>query len=827
MKTSFTKRYFCFAFIICIILNPEKSFSQWSDSNLLGYGVGFNDKITVTSSETSVSGTNAYQAVLVNNTNDIIVVAENGSLSNAFTTVPLANQFKATAGKPITISIEFDLVHSGAGTIFDTWIPNNTSLSGGIGKNEQNYAYDQYITIPLNSFQDAAPRRKYKYTGTYTFAVGRTRSWLVFGFQINRSGVSFYKSVIIPFVVEGPSINISQANPVAIRGYLKEPAIPQMILHNPPGDLSSVTFQTNQEACRNMSESLTTDESNLGKLDVTLGIAGSAGLFITTNFEFSVTASIGGGGGGSTMKSSGKQNCISILNSISTAVGAAPANEGSIYMGYSSDIAYGIFPNVVINTSPTLSVEKDSSVIFGVVPGSAAPFYYSKRDILNDIAQRQTIINSPDSSPKLKHEALSQIRIWQQVLEKDSININNPSAEVITQPFTMSGNTGSIASSVTQSVTTTDSYEVSHFLELTAGVSFVVKVGGSGVSGGYEFKTRRTMGASVSNTNNTSTTIAYSLQDDDTGDILRIKIIRDKTYGTPIFLLDQAISRTSCPYEGAYQRDQPSLQIVGTDQKSITIPNITLGTPASFQVKLCNTNTTEARTYKLGFLSPTNASDLLITAAGSTGSEFGSFSVPANGCRVENYDVNISRRYPTSDINFTNLEFRLYSDCDPIFKNSVFANVSFAAPPPATGVAANKTEICNGTSVTLTASCPVTTTPTWYDLSTGGFPLAIGSNVSVTPTTNITYYVGCETSDYKRNRIATNMILVGVSSPALDLTTNFTANSLQMANTTIIASNKIFSPASVIYKAGNSLTFNPGFEATNGSIFTAKIGGCN
>jgi hypothetical protein len=85
-------------------------------------------------------------------------------------------------------------------------------------------------------------------------------------------------------------INLSPTNGVTPLGRFREPAIPQMILHNPPGDGSSVTFETLQEACRTMSQSLTTGESNTGKLNVTLGIAGSAGLFVTTNFEFSVTA---------------------------------------------------------------------------------------------------------------------------------------------------------------------------------------------------------------------------------------------------------------------------------------------------------------------------------------------------------------------------------------------------------------------------------------------------------------------------------------------------------------------------------------------------------
>ncbi|WP_064197841.1 MULTISPECIES: 3-coathanger stack domain-containing protein [Emticicia] len=826
MKNNFTKSIFGILAVICLLLSSNLIFAQatWlSSGNFTATYASSNETIKVTNSAGSVGGGNVVKGYANNNTGDITANAGYGAIPNAFTNAPTAQLFKATAGKPFTITLEFDLQNA----IFGGTESTITMLQSGLGKNDQNYSYDQFITIPQTSAVDVNGRKRYVFTGTYTFPVGRTQAWLVFGFRRSLGNPNDTRDnmIILPFVVEGAYNDISEANKVKILGRFREPAIPQMILHNPPGDMSSVTFQTAQEACRNMSESLTTEESNTGKLNVTLGIAGSAGLFVTTNFEFSVTASVSGGGGSTAMRSNGQQNCVSILNAISTIPGSAPVNQGSIYLGYSSDIDYGVFPSVIINTSPTLTIVKDSSLIFGVVPNSAAPFYYSKSDILADIAQRQTIIDNLATLPKIRYEAQSQINIWRQVLAKDSININNPNAEVITPSFTLTGNSSSISNSVTQSVSTSETYDVSHFLELGAGVSFVVKVGGSGVDGGYEFKTKKTLGTSVSNSNNSSTTIAYTLQDNDAGDIFKVKIIKDKTYGTPIFLLDHAQSRTSCPYEGGYQRDQPSLQIVGSAQNNITIPNVTLGTPASFQVKLCNNNSTEARSYNLGFVPQTNLNDLLISAAGSSGSQFGPFTIPANGCRIENYDVNIARRFPASGVNFSNLELELYTACEPSIKSSIIANVSFAAPPAAV-VTTNNTEVCSGSPVTLTATCPVNYAINWYTSFTGGFVVASGSSVSLSPTANTVYYVGCESTNHVPPRVASKLVLVGSPSTVLNLTSNFTTSTLQIANTTIIANNKIFSPASVTYKAGKSLSFNPGFEAKAGSNFMARIGGC-
>ena len=131
-----------------------------------------------------------------------------------------------------------------------------------------------------------------------------------------------------------------------------------MVLHNPPGDNSTVTFATNQEACRTFTETASDDISNSGFLDVTLGIAGSAGLFVTTNFEFSVTASASAGGGSAEIKTKGKQNCVSSLNAISTAPNSGGANNGSIFLGYSTDLAYGFFPTIKIIPGNTMYCQK-------------------------------------------------------------------------------------------------------------------------------------------------------------------------------------------------------------------------------------------------------------------------------------------------------------------------------------------------------------------------------------------------------------------------------------------------------------------------------------
>lgn len=845
MKTHFFKSLFGILLLGCFLFNSIATNAQWVTNTIGNNGINpylnttdsrnsTGGVLTVSSTAGSVGGNNAVRGSIYNFIGNFGSYLDMNSravvdplIAQTFNAVPLANRFKAVAGVPFTVTFSIKLAR---GTLNNITRNCSLQLFGdklGIGKNEQTSLYDRIVNLNVNSGSVLQQGYiTYTFSVTHTFSVGRTQGWIVlnFGEITEFFGGNFNDLVILPFVIEGPTVDITQPNAVPILGTFKVPAVPQLIIHNPPGDGSTVTFQTNQEACRNISETINNEVSNAGTLDITLGIAGQAGMFITAPFEFSATISTGVGGGSTSVRSNGRQNCLSILNSISTTAGSAPANEGSIYMGYSSTKAFGVYPYVKVTTTLPLTVKKDSILMFGLVPGSATPFYMTKQQIIDDIQTLQNVANT-SSIAKTKQEALNQIKVWRQVLKKDSANIANPNNEVLRAPFDLTGFGATIASSTTVSVSTSDFYETSQFIDVSFGASFVLMFGGSGVEGGYEFKTKQTFGQSISNTTNTATTIAYSLYDNDTGDNLNIKIVKDPTYGTPIFILNLAQSKTSCPYEGGYQRDQPRIQILGTAQNNTTIQNVSLGTPAAFQIKLCN-DSDDDRSYNLGFVSQSNTSDLLISAAGSSGSSFGTFTVPRNSCRVENYDINIARRFPTSDVNFSNLEFEFYAACEPTIRSSIFANVGFAAPPPPTGVLASKTEVCTGTPVTLTANCPVSTTPTWYTVSSGGFPVAVGSSVTVNPTVNTTYYVGCETVNYARDRVATKLVLVGTPSTVLNLTTNFTTDSFQIANTTITANNKIFSPASVTYKAGSSLTFNPGFEAKSGSNFSARIGGC-
>ena len=74
-------------------------------------------------------------------------------------------------------------------------------------------------------------------------------------------------------------------------------------------------------------------------------------------------------------------------------------------------------------------------------------------------------------------------------------------------------------------------------------------------------------------------------------------------------------------------------------------------------------------------------------------------------------------------------------------------------------VAVSATVICNGTSVSLMATCS-SGTVIWYNQSSGGTALGTGSPLTQTPNVNTTFYAACTDGTSEGSRLATNPVTV-------------------------------------------------------------------
>ncbi len=394
------RRSFLFT-CLCTLLSSSVQ-AQWVTDTMgkVAGGYGVDGTVKVTSTAGSVAGDNNYQGLIVPDPN----FYNQPRIDQAFNSIPTANLFKATAGEPFTITLEVyhkyvpDIpsnppVPSTNNVLIDYFVGDawdtpgdlfNGSIRALRGKEEQAELYDEDVMLNKDLQYEVVivdPNvpllgKKSIFSHEFMFPTGTERGWIVMGF-VEKSYTVYNQNrytnlIILPFVVEGPKLTMTEEDPVPILGVFREPAIPQIILHNPPGDLSTVTLESSEESCRSISQSLTNDQAAAARAEITLGIAGSAGLFVTTNFEFSATVSASAGIGSSQMTSKGESNCIKVVNTIGTAAVAAPVNEASIYIGYSSQIAYGEFPDVRIATISLSQLVQRSYV--GIVSDSAAPF---------------------------------------------------------------------------------------------------------------------------------------------------------------------------------------------------------------------------------------------------------------------------------------------------------------------------------------------------------------------------------------------------------------------------------------------------------------------
>lgn len=581
---------------------------------------------------------------------------DNPPLQNAFTQVPPGQYFKAKLGEPVTITVE---VRHPAG-LSGTWeaIP----FKALIGTDSPGYLYD--LDNILGTFVEYVYNNNnqlvaYRYQHTFSFGRADTKGYIIIR---DVHGQLWLRSFILPFVVEG-----LLTSEVPILGTTIQPQLPYFILHAPPGDGSTAEFQETKTVCREMVQSAATDNSSSGYVDVKVGVAGSVGFIATVNFEFSVTVGASAGGGEMSINTQGNQTCLTVTEGFQT-----PPGGEDVFVGYGTDLAYGVTSEVRIDSTCQAYLHPVGLVYMPI--GQPRQFYYTKSEIQDQIAQQQLIVGDTTLSVRTRNNAQNQIDVWTKVLALNDANINNPNNVQIGAV-----SYGTVPSSQESSITVTEtaSIEYEQYVDYSASLDVVVEVGGSGVSGGYEYRGSQRYGKIENQSQELTKIVRYSLSDDDAGDFFNVDIFRDPMFGTPVFRT-AAGTKSSCPYQTGYQRDQPKLKHDGTTDDHITLLGNPVGSSATFKLDLCN-ESNEARTYNLKLNAQSNLNGAVVSAAGVplNGNDLGqSFTVPANSC-VQDLVVEVKQLSVNSPLAYPNLELFLYAPCEEDIQSSVFASVYF------------------------------------------------------------------------------------------------------------------------------------------------------
>lgn len=509
-----------------------------------------------------------------------------------------------------------------------------------------------------------------------TFDRGAQKAYLTFWVldQVGATPDPWSGRVTIPITVLGPT-----THEVPILGTTVDPQIPYLVLHAPPGDGSSSEFQDGKTTCRQFENTYAEDGSNSANLAVKLGVAGSAGIFVTTDFEFSVTVSGGLTVGDMSITTTSDQTCVSVNEGFMTSALTGPDGGGDVFIGYGTDLAYGIYPLIALDQA-NCTTYLDTNLVY-MPTGLPRKFIYTKEAILTDIDNQQAIVDDVAASVMARNTAQNQIDVWNQVLAMNDANVSNPDNPILGTTSFSGGTTSSNESSIT--ITETNSIQYEHYLEGNVGVEAVIEIGGSGVTGGYEYKSSKRFGETQNQSDESSKLVKYTFSDDDSGDIFNVEIVKDPMFGTPIFR-SQAGTKSSCPYQGGYQRDQPVLKHDGLSSEYLLLENNPISSSATFTIDLCN-ESDEERTYNLKLNALSNLNGAVVSAAGVplNGNDLGqSFTIPALSC-VEDLIVEVKMQSGTSPLTYPDLELFLYAPCEESIQSSVFASVYFV---DATGI---------------------------------------------------------------------------------------------------------------------------------------------
>ena len=445
-------------------------------------------------------------------------------------------------------------------------------------------------------------------------------------------------------------------------GTFDTPDVAVQILRDPPGDASSTSLTSSNTMCRGETISGTTEQGGSAFAKVRIGMAGSTGLIVSANFEIYGEVGVSTSATRTRTSTGDYQTCLTAGQTISTPTSGAPDD---LFFGSSVRYAYGM----------ALTTRR----IGCNMPTDSAEFMIVPLQTLSNFRWTESYIRST-KVPELEADVASlvvgtdgwkvannQLNVWRQTLAmNDSIKANANYTGTLEQ-----FNSGGFVDDVLET-TTSQSRSIDYNVSLSQGLSaeFGVNFGGSGVTVGGEVTFRQDYGNSVSASNSGTNTLVYHLEDVGNGDNFDVEIRQDKVFGSNVYRL-RSTSRTSCPYEGGYQLDQPLLLVGGGSHMLL---NEVLTPSATFPITVTN-NSNSARTYRFFVNGTTNPGVTLSGYGGINPITPVSLTIAAN----TTFTGNIVVGPPIGTDSIADLEIILSDNCGEEITSSITLSAYFGA----------------------------------------------------------------------------------------------------------------------------------------------------
>ncbi len=541
------------------------------------------------------------------------------------------------------------------------------------------------------------------------------------------------------------------------------PQLPDFVLRDPPGSGSSATiekgstlsFTKTASAAANISGSDTKTLNN-GVTILSTVLAGPA-----VKVEAENDKSIGIGFSQSSSTGAEVTNTYSFNQSISTSSDAGwDGSDADLYIGYSANQYYGTYNDLNIDSvansatpikvvapagsTTTLVYPKIKKAVYFSDGPQKTFFIYSQGSIINDLIPKyQDFIDQIDAGTLTENQGgvlsrktyVNSINLWRKIIqnnekqkyqafnERDKLKsslyanidaLKNPLTNVLSangqrlkdllnksfyENISFDAGVGDFSKSY--SIERVSSNSVSYDVEVSAEFNNVIagKVNDTGFEMSTGWASSTGAGASSGSENATSTTVSYTLNDTDAGNLLSVDVINSFDGNGPIFITKGG--ETSCPYEGAelshfYNPKHPNVtdptayitDLLASDRVPLSVATIALEKPeikvissnvsgvfegrnAEFVLKLRNTSTVNKdATFVLLVDQSTNPDNALINIE-PNGTII---NIPAG--QTVTYTMTL-KKVKSDQFDYTNIVVSLQSLCDGNATSSVSVSASF------------------------------------------------------------------------------------------------------------------------------------------------------
>ncbi len=446
------------------------------------------------------------------------------------------------------------------------------------------------------------------------------------------------------------------------------PQIPLMVLHDPPGDNSFSFWEKNKSvetamrfySASNVGGNLWSEVKLGTKVELGLGVSTETSVWGSLNASLSVNAR--NANTSETIVTTSTTDNFSTSNNPSV-TGA----DGDVFIGAALNLKYAV-ANEIKYTAPCNLSRTERLMIAN--DGFGTKYIYSEGHIKNNIIP--TLINFRDNPGNTAVQIANwqnQINVWQQMLANNDANKRRA---VWVDNYSFDGNAGPYTSTTTTTSSKSSTIEFAMEIDRTLALELGFEIGGSGLSGGAMVNFKTETGNSTTNTITNSTTLGYTLDDDDDrGDFFSVTIKKDPVYNSPVFEMEAGTS--SCPHEtGTQPRDEMQLVVPAP-----IVSGLGANDTAFFNLQLSNTSQSrEERTYLLSFVQGSNPDGANVTIGGSPVL----LPIPYTISYLGTVNIKVGVKRSGNVFAYEGLQFLVTDNCGDDVSKTASISAFFTAP---------------------------------------------------------------------------------------------------------------------------------------------------